>query len=463
MSEHVTERQMKRFVVSALPEPELVVIAKHLSDCETCQELLSETLRRQRGSEGVRFTLAPEFWLKHEHVDYEQLVDIADDKLDATDREIIDIHLDICATCREDVRSFLAFRQELESQLHVRYGPVAQKPQRGRIRLWTWWQGLAWKPAYAAAAITLLAIALATLVLLLKHSTNVFEAGGSPTPQLSPTPALDSDRASVIPSPVPTLPAHESASNSPTPTRPPSPKRTIDNPSPPRDDSHVVVALNDGRSTITVDARANVMGLDDVPSETRREIANALLSGKVETPEIVKELSVPERTLRGPNSGQAFKLLSPGRTVIINDRPSFEWERLPGATSYRVYVGDLKGHEVAKSEELSPDRTSWTPAASVKRGEIYSWAVAAVVDGKEVFSPGAAAPEMKFQILSSHSLQELNQLRKARSHLALGVFYARVGLLTDAEQELQELIRLNPTSTVAINLLRSVQLLRGQE
>ena len=55
-------------------------------------------------------------WFRHEHLDYEQLVGLADNALDATDREIIDIHLKVCAPCKEDVRSFLAFREQMEHQ-----------------------------------------------------------------------------------------------------------------------------------------------------------------------------------------------------------------------------------------------------------------------------------------------------------------------------------------------------------
>ena len=68
---------------------------------------------------------------------------------------------------------------------------------------------------------------------------------------------------------------------------------------------------------------------------------------------------------------------------------------------------------------------------------------------------------MKFQVLSSADLQKLDGLKRTRSHLVLGVFYARVGLLAEAERELQELVRLNPDDKVAKKLLRSVRSRRG--
>jgi len=160
---------------------------------------------------------------------------------------------------------------------------------------------------------------------------------------------------------------------------------------------------------VTIDQAGTVSGLDHVAPTRREEIAKALTE-RIEAPEILAKFSGPDITLRGPNSRQPFKLLSPARTVVISDHPLFQREKLAGATSYQVYVGELNGQEVAKSEELSSDQTKWRPAALLKRGEIYSWAVAAVVDGKEVLSTGAAAPEMKFQVLSLNNLQQLRSL-----------------------------------------------------
>jgi hypothetical protein len=57
-------------------------------------------------------------------------------------------------------------------------------------------------------------------------------------------------------------------------------------------------------------------------------------------------------------------------------------------------------------------------------------------------------------------LNELNQLKKSNSHLALGVFYAKVGLVTEAERELEKLVQLNPESELPRKLLQSVRKLR---
>jgi Flp pilus assembly protein TadD len=80
-----------------------------------------------------------------------------------------------------------------------------------------------------------------------------------------------------------------------------------------------------------------------------------------------------------------------------------------------------------------------------------------MIDGKEIVLPGPAESEMKFQVLSARSLEQLNTLKKTRSHLALGVFYANAGLTAEAQQDFRELVRLNPNSRVARNLLQTTR------
>jgi len=198
-----------------------------------------------------------------------------------------------------------------------------------------------------------------------------------------------------------------------------------------------------------------------VPSPTRDEIAQVLLSERLDQPAILKELGGQDGGLRGSNNAQPFKLTYPSRTVIVTDRPNLKWERASSASSYRVYVSDQAGNEVARSQDLPSERSAWVVPKPLKRGEIYDWTVVAMVSGREIVSSGPTAPEMKFQVLSARNLQQLSQLQKARSHLALGVFYTKVGMTRQAEREFQELVRLNPNSKVATNLLRNVRLLGG--
>jgi hypothetical protein len=410
----------------------------------------------------LKFTLAPELGLRHDHVDYEQLVGLADNSLDTAERAMVDVHLKVCESCREDIRSFLEIREQIEKEDESSFAPIA--PDAARELPWlSWWRGLAWKPIYATALL-LIGIALVIgVAVFLKRRAATLEAKQTPpnvkigAPTQTPTPDNQSVR-NVLPIPVP-IPSQE------LPQRAPSPPLTVRNRESVKQTANegTVAVLNDGPGTVTVDNTGNVFGLDEIPQTTRLQVGEALVAERINAAGIETELGGGPISLRGPGKSPTFKLLSPARVVIISDRPSFEWEKLAGATSYRVLVGDLRGHEIAKSEELPADQTSWTPPTSLKRGEIYVWEVEATIDAKKIVSPGKSTPQMKFKILSTNSAQELEQLKTARSHLALGVFYAREGMVAEAEHQFQILVHDNPRSALLKKLLKQIQSWRRSE
>ena len=77
-TEHISESTMERFCMRLLTESELTMAARHLTGCPDCQAKFVSTLRRQREVADLSFTLAPEFWLRHDHLDYEQLVELGE-------------------------------------------------------------------------------------------------------------------------------------------------------------------------------------------------------------------------------------------------------------------------------------------------------------------------------------------------------------------------------------------------
>jgi hypothetical protein len=427
-------KEWSAFCARVLPEIELTKVGGHLVQCDICHQQFIDTLSHQREDPPVSFALSPQFWARHEHLDYEQLVDFVEDKLEPTDREVINLHLKLCATCEEDVRSLVAFQEQIEPEMVVSYAPTAHEVPESwstvRIQLW---QAVAWKPVYVVIVVLIgIAIVRATGFLLKLRPNNQQAVQPSPvTP--GPSPDSRADNGPSSPNAPPTTPGEQ----------------------PNNDETNV--ALLDGEGTIVVDTSGNITGLDDVPGATRDLIAKAVLSQRLERPSILNELGGKDAGLRGSTNNTRFKLIAPSRTVIVSDRPSFKWENTPGASSYQVYVADRDGNVVAKSNELQPEQTEWKLTQALKRNEIYSWTVVAVIDGKEVVSPGPSAPEMKFQVLSVRDVQQLHRVKKTRSHLALGVFYANVGLTLEAQQEFRKLVQLNPKSRLANNLLQSIQ------
>ena len=419
--------------MSALTGDEAAAAAVHMADCHDCHQRFVAELNHQRGDIPFSFTLDPEFWFRDDHVDYDLLVGLADETLDQDTQEIIGIHLKTCETCREDVRSFLAFRKASAGEMNVSYARPDYESIQNLAPAAPWWRGLT-RPSYAIAAVVLLAIAVLIGAIALNKRSGPLEAsnkdqantGGERNPDVSPSRSPD----------------------------------TVSTPSS-AGDSAQVAKLSDGGGEVTIDKSGRVTGLDNLSETSRQYIARAALSEQIQPTDVLRRLSGQQSGLRGDgNNGKAFKLLYPSRRVVTEDKPTFKWESLSGVTSYRVYVLDANGNQVAQSEELPPTQTQWKPPTPLRRGQIFSWVVTALVDGKDIVSPSASNPEVKFAILSSNDFNELNQLKKSDSHLALGIFYARVGLLTEAEREFRKLIQLNPQSELPRKLLQSVRNLR---
>ena len=91
---------------------------------------------------------------------------------------------------------------------------------------------------------------------------------------------------------------------------------------------------------------------------------------------------------------------------------------------------------------------------ALKRGQVYTWTIRAV--NKEG-NLSEAASQGKFKILREDALRKLNQLKGRRSHLALGLFYAREGMISESEREFAILAKDNPDSALAKKLLREVR------
>ena len=434
VTHHLSKSQVERFSVSALTEDEAAAAAVHMADCQDCHQRFVAELNHQRGSIPFSFTLDPEFWFRDDHVDFDLLVSLADETLDQDTREIIGIHLKTCETCREDVRSFLAFRKASAGEMNVSYARRNYESIQNPVPAAPRWRGLLRRPSYAVAAIVLLVLTLLAGMIALNQRSIPLEA------------------------------SNKDQTNTGTERNPDvSPSRSPDTVSTPSsvDDSAQLAKLNDGGGEVTIDKNGRVTGLDNVSETSRQYIARAALSEQIQPADVLRRLSGQRSGLRGDgNNGKAFKLLYPLRRVVTEDKPTFKWESLSGVTSYRVYVLDANGDQVAQSEELPPTQTQWKARNPLHRGQNFSWVVTALVDGKEIVSPSASAPEVKFAILSGNDLNELNQLRKTDSHVALGVFYARLGLVTEAEREFQKLIQLNPQSELPRKLLQSVRNLR---
>ncbi|MFN2533001.1 MAG: hypothetical protein ABR555_17075 [Pyrinomonadaceae bacterium] len=121
--------------------------------------------------------------------------------------------------------------------------------------------------------------------------------------------------------------------------------------------TEAIVMLNDQSGTITVDKSGNVNGLGDVPASMRNEIAQMLLSGRIDRSPILRDLRGENSGLRVSSTGEPFKLIAPVRAVITSNRPTFKWDHVSDATAYIVFVNDANKQILTKSDALAPETT----------------------------------------------------------------------------------------------------------
>jgi hypothetical protein len=231
----------------------------------------------------------------------------------------------------------------------------------------------------------------------------------------------------------------------PTPSDAPQPGPQPEAPAPIR------LALKDGPEQITLDEQDNVRGLESVDHQ---RVKTALTTGRVQRPRIPRELLGSSAPTMGGLGGSTFALLYPVGRIVESDRPTCLWRPLAGSVSYQITIADPEAgyKEVATSPELRD--TKWRVDRRLERGRVYSWQVIARTDNGE-----EKAPEAKFKVLDRAKAHEVARVKRAYAgrHLVLGLVYAEAGLLDKAEREFMALVRDNPQSPIAKNLLDDLQ------
>jgi anti-sigma factor RsiW len=187
------------------------------------------------------------------------------------------------------------------------------------------------------------------------------------------------------------------------------------------------------------------------PTPGRPIIESAANAPLTEIPALLKQ--VADRKPAGAVS------LSPGGVVVRSTKPLFRWEAVSGADSYRVEIQE--GPDTRSSRIVS--ETHWSPDTSLERGRIYTWTVTAYASGQPVGAVNAGAgnsTNATFGILSADDDRRLAETlaRFPGSHLLLAATYLDMGLLEDAESELNQID--SSTDNVAMKLRARVDGIR---
>ena len=371
------------------------------------------------------------------HLDYgEHLEPYVDGKANDIDREIVDSHVAQCSQCADELKDLLAFKAQPAVEV-TNNTAVTSSRWKQLLPQWPW---LA-KPAFAAAVVI--------AVFILAIAIFLWSTDRAPRVEQATTGASDSDKQAAENKGRPSTTGQ-------TPENPPSKQ----SPAPPTHEQPLM-ALNDAGRQISVNQRGQLEGLDELPPELKQSVERALATRRLGDSPAITEWSTGAAILRGQVERQnTFAPLEPLDVVIETDRPKFRWQALEAAGQYVVTVYDSNFREVASSGPIAG--TEWTTPNSLQRGLTYSWQISASKDGKTVVSPKPPLREARFRVLDQRDTAALAKLKQSAgsSHLAMGVFYWKHGLIEQAEREFQALAQANPGSPVAAELLASVRSLR---
>lgn len=222
-----------------------------------------------------------------------------------------------------------------------------------------------------------------------------------------------------------------------------------------------LVRLRDGGGELVISANGRSRALRELPAALQDAIAEVFRTRTIEVPSDIRELAGREQVLAGPaDERRLLRVLEPVATAVRDGKPRFVWSPLPGASAYRINILEEASGTVVATEELTPDRTEWTPSKPLRAGERYEWEVQAIgATGILAKSPAPPEPEARFQVISDAKRRELeDEERLARgSHLVMGVANARAGLVRDALREFRALSEENPNAEFPRHLLEQLK------
>jgi anti-sigma factor RsiW len=347
--------------------------------------------------------------VRADHVVYEELEALVDDRLAPAEREIVSAHLLACELCAEEAADLRQFRAALAAEGASQRTGVQRPTALGTFA------------AFFKSPMIRFGAAVAAVAVLVTAYT-ISDRRAAP-------PATPTSMATTAP-PVP-------PANAP------------------------LLTLQDADRQITIDASGHLASVTNISEESVRAVENALRDRRVQIPSYPALQSNPGALLGSAAGDSEFGPTSP-LGVVREIRPRFEWRARPRATGYRVLVVDADLRPVLESPIVTAHE--WTAAKDLERARMYTWQVTAMGEGLPVTAPRPPAAEARFRIVDARTDSALSEAERAgvKSHLVLGVLYAEAGLLDEAQRELTAFARLNPQSEIAADLLRSVSARRDQ-
>ena len=427
MSEHLTVEKIRLYLSRQMKPAELLKADDHLAGCDLCFKQINDSPNARKAAGFDFLQSSPQ---DSEHLSYEQLEHYIDEKSDEIEREIADVHLQICPDCAAEMNGLLEMRKLIDADARNQTLSLPAAGENAKPnQIWSFFSGNYFPKFSLAAFMVLLAASLLGAFWLLSRRNSTQVAVTSPSNAVQPQNLPDSAQT-------PTVIAQPNAND--------AAQNNIN--------SETNAIINLQNRTAPPDA------IESLPPQYQTEIQRELADGHLDFPREINQLNNQTgKLMSGGTEEVPFALSSPIGKIIQSNRPEFRWNELTGAEGYIVSVTDENFNKVASSPKISA--AAWQVDKPLARNKIYLWQVTAIKNGEEIKSPVRPAPDAKFKILDAAKSNEIERAKKqyGNSHLLLGILYANAGLLNEAEIEFQKLLRKNPKSELARRLLRQVQ------
>lgn len=441
MSEHLSQTQLEGYRGRTLYPDELLAVDRHLATCDACHERLNWIL-----PEAGKLAMGQSLEAGEEafHLDYEQhLEPYVDGKANDIDREIVESHVAFCSNCATELSDLLAFKQQPVAAV------TAASRNAPRWKQWLPQRPLLSNPAFAVAAVLVVAVVAMAALWATYPTFRQVEMAETVSPKPDKQPQVFE---TAQPSPATT---EESAQKNAASSQANGANVAVL----PREEPLIV--LNDAGGQVSLDPRGRLDGLQELPPDLKNSVEQALATRRLRASPALTGWPNGAGSLRsGLEKQGTFAPLEPADVVVETGRPTFRWRELEGARHYVVTIYDAQLRRVESSDPVTG--TEWTTSNTLERGVTYSWQISALKDGTTVVSPKPPLPEARFRILAQDAVVALAKLKESagNSHLAMGVFYWKHGLLKESEREFQALAKANPNSTAVTELLASIRSIR---
>ena len=214
----------------------------------------------------------------------------------------------------------------------------------------------------------------------------------------------------------------------------------------------VIGQLNGNELVVSRMSDGSVTGLEHIPSTWQDEVRHVL-----ESRSLADLIELPNG-LVPKMRGQQDTYVAPVGTVVFDTSPRFQWNEIPDADAYEVWLY-RDGEQVVPSPIEAGDQLMITWPESLIRGVEYQWEIKVIKSDQE-FRLDVIHPRFKILEFSAH--EEINELRRQYDQfpLIMAMTYLRYGLLDLAIGEIKRLEEANPNSEFVRKLRDSVQMQR---